>query len=79
MNHRTFTAVFSFPLQLLYDPIKGCNNPARCKQLPLTSVLLPPRPTRAFSDTSQSPPCIEQLLTQHIKTQGLMPIIRQRS
>lgn len=34
-------------------------------QLPLTSLLLASRPTRAFPNTSQSFPCIEQLLPQH--------------
>lgn len=66
----TFTAVFSFPRQFLDDPIKWCNNPLRSNQLPLTLVFLTSRPTRTFSDTSQSPPCIEQLLTQHGKTQA---------
>lgn len=62
--------MFSFPLQFLDDPIKWCNNPLRSNQLPLTSVFLTSRPTRTFSDTSQSPPCIEQLLTQHGNTQA---------
>lgn len=66
----TFAAVFSFALQFLDDPIKWCNNPLRGNQLPLTSVFLTSRPTRTFSDTSQSPPCIEQLLTQHGNTQA---------
>ena len=34
-------------------------------QLPLTSLFLASRPTHTFPDTSQSSPCIEQLLPQH--------------
>lgn len=34
-------------------------------RLPLTSLLLASRPTHAFPNTSQSFPCIEQLLPQH--------------
>lgn len=44
---------------------KGCSN-----QLPLTSLLLTSRPTRTFSGTPQSPPSIEQLLTQHGKARA---------
>lgn len=67
--------MFSVPLQLLYDPIKGCNNPLRRNQLPLTSLLLTSRPTRTSSDTSQSLPCVEQLLTQHGSTRGPVPFL----